>query len=262
LLIAQRYVSSEGERADGSVHLLKLTANGLEHARHLRRISRSKTERDIYLHNVLVRWVYEHAPAGGSASLQEFAGDEKWWFAGTQVTWDEVYAAVDYLEAESLLRVERANGYIGVRPTPLGINFAHSHMLLRSFMTGQQPQTSGVTNNFFRSNVVQGDAPGSNLATGDNVTQTVNQGVDADALTSLVAQLRQIAPALDLSDDNAEDLAEEIDALEREGTDPGRGRRIWRAILRIVSPALGSAVAAGSEQVVQAAIAAGSDLFS
>ncbi|WP_314414832.1 hypothetical protein [Streptomyces sp. DSM 40484] len=245
LLIAQRYVNSEGERADGSVHLLKLTANDLGHARHLRRISRSKAEREIHLHSVLVRWAHEHAPAGGSASLQEFASDEKWWFAGTQVTWDEVYAAVDYLDAENLLRVERANGYVGVRPTPLGIKFAHSSMLLRTFMTTQQPQSSGTTHQYRDSIVVHGDAADSNLATGGNNTQTVNQGVDTDALASLVIQLRQVAPTLALLEDDAEDLAEEIDALELEGTELNRGRRIWRAIMRIVGPALGSAVAAG-----------------
>ncbi|WP_326757338.1 hypothetical protein OHB35_53200 [Streptomyces phaeochromogenes] len=262
LLIEHRYVSSEGERADGSVHLIKLTANGLEHARHLHRISQSRAERDIYLHNWLVRWAYEHAPAGGSASLQEFAGDEHWWFAGTQVTWAEVYAAVDYLEAENLLRVERTNGFIGLRPTPLGIKFAHSRMTLRTFMTTQQPQSSGVTHQYRDSIVVHGDAAGSNLATGGNNTQTVNQGVDADALATLVTQLRQVAPTLALPEDDAEDLAEEIDTLEREGTEPSRGRKIWRAIMRIVGPALGSAAAAGSEQAVQAAVTAGSELFS
>jgi len=261
-LIARRYVSSEGERADGSVHLIKLTANGLEQARHLRRISQSRAERDIYLHNWLVRWAYEHAPAGGSASLQEFAGDEHWWFAGTQVTWDEVYAAVDYLEAENLLGVERTIGYIGVWPTPLGIKFAHSNMTLRTFMTTQQPQASGVIHQYRDSIVVHGDASGSALATGGNNTQTVSQGVDADALASLVAQLRQVAPALELPEDDADDLAEEIDALEREGTEPGRGRKIWRAIMRIVGPTLGSVAAAGSEQAVQAAVTAGSELFS
>ncbi|MGW4984838.1 hypothetical protein [Streptomyces mirabilis] len=105
---------------------------------------------------MLVRWAYEHSPAAGSASLQEFAGDEHWWFAGTQVTWDEVFAAVDYLEAENLLRVERTNGRIGVRPTPLGIKFAHSRMTLRTFMSTHQPQSSGVTNNVGDSIVVNG----------------------------------------------------------------------------------------------------------
>ncbi|MGW9594980.1 hypothetical protein ACWHLZ_32335 [Streptomyces chartreusis] len=165
LLVGRGYASSE-ERADGFSYRFKLTANGLDHARELLRRSRSKIERDTYLHNVLVRWAYERVPAGGSASLQGFAGDEHWWFAGTEVTWDEVFAAVHFLEAEGLLRVEDANGFARVQPTPLGIKFAHSKQTLRTFTTTQSGQGSGVTNNFFDSNVVQGDAPGSNFATG------------------------------------------------------------------------------------------------
>ncbi|MEV5878000.1 hypothetical protein AB0L75_28000 [Streptomyces sp. NPDC052101] len=245
MLIARRYVSSESERADGSVRLIKLTGAGLEHARHLRQISRSKAER-----------------AGGSASLQEFAGGEHWWFAGTQVSWDEVLAAVYFLEAENLLAVERTTASIGIRPTPLGIKFALSNMTLRTFMSTQKLPSSGVTNNYGDSIVVHGDVSGSALVTGGGNTQTVNQGVNVDALVSLVAQLRQIAPALELRADDAQDLAEGIDALEREGAEPGRGHKIWRAIMRIVNPALVSAVAAGSEQAVQAAITAGSELFS
>ncbi|MFI1045357.1 hypothetical protein ACH4U3_05985 [Streptomyces griseoruber] len=142
--------------------------------------------------NWLVRRAYDNTPAGGSASLQEFAGDEHWWFAGTEVTWDEGFAAVDFLEAENLLAVERIPGRIGVRPTPLCIGFALSRMTLRTFMSTQQPHSSSVTNHF-GSIVVQGNATGNNLATGGGNTQTVIQGVDGDALASLVAQLRQIA---------------------------------------------------------------------
>ncbi|MEU9171519.1 hypothetical protein AB0D34_27570 [Streptomyces sp. NPDC048420] len=73
---------------------------------------------------------------GGQASagfaFQEFAGDEHWWFAGTEVTWDEIFAAVDSFGAENLLAVERIPGRIGVRPTPLGIKFALSLMTLRT----------------------------------------------------------------------------------------------------------------------------------
>ncbi|MFJ9105648.1 hypothetical protein ACIRJM_45200 [Streptomyces sp. NPDC102405] len=261
ILLDRRYVSNEGDRADGSVHLIKLTGAGLEQALHLSRISHSKTERDTYLHNVLVRWAYEHTPAGGSASLQEFAGDDRWWFAGTQVTWDEVDAAVDFLVTEKLLAVERAIGHIGIRPTPLGIKFAHSNQTLRFFMTTQPPHSPIVNNDNRGSITVHGDASGSALVTGDRNTVTLNQGLSADALAALVTQLREVASSLGLAQDDAEDLAAEIDNLEQEGAEPARGRRIWRAIMRIVAPAVTTAAAAGADQAVQAAITAGSDLF-
>ncbi|MFD8724997.1 hypothetical protein ACFV2H_45385 [Streptomyces sp. NPDC059629] len=241
---------------------LTWTPAGLEKAKHLRKISQQKAERDQYLHNVLVRWAYEHTPAGGSARLEEFAEDERWWFAGTQVTWPEVHVAVDYLEAENLLAGGRASRYSAVEPTPLGIKFALTTMTLRMFMTTQQPQPSSVTNNFNSGIVVHGSATGSNFATGGGNTQSLAQGVDADGLASLVAHLRQVASDLPLSQDDARDLAEDIDALEREGAEPSRGRRIWRAIVRILTPALTQAATAGSEHVVRAAIERGAELFS
>lgn len=258
-LRAAGYVRIAAESRDTAA--LQLTPQGVERAHHLRNISRSKSERDIYLHNVLVRWAYDNSPAGGSASLQMFAGDERWWFAGTQVTWDEVFAAVDFLEAEKLLAVERAIGRIGIRPTPLGIRFSHSNQTLRFFMETQPSQSPIVNNDNRGSIVVHGDASGSALVTGDSNTVTLNQGMREDALAGLITQLRQVVPDLDLPQDDAEDLAAEIDNLEREGGEPARGRRIWRAIMRIVTPAVTSAAAAGADQAVQAAITAGSDLF-
>ncbi|MGW9594979.1 hypothetical protein ACWHLZ_32330 [Streptomyces chartreusis] len=63
---------------------------------------------------------------------------------------------------------------------------------------------------------------------------------------------------MELAQEDAEDLSEEIDALESEGAEPVRGRRIMRRIARIIVPA---AVGAGSDAAVQAAIAAGTGLF-
>ncbi|MFC8429848.1 hypothetical protein, partial [Streptomyces sp. NPDC057253] len=104
-------------------------------------------------------------------------------------------------------------------------------------MSTQQPHTSNVTNNYRDSVVVQGTPPAAILATGRGNIQTVNRGVDGDALASLVAQLRHIAPTLELSQQDAKELAEEIDSLESEGDEPTRGRRIMRRIARIVTPA-------------------------
>ncbi|WP_327666666.1 hypothetical protein OHN37_07515 [Streptomyces sp. NBC_00485] len=93
-----------------------------------------------------------------------------------------MYAAVDFLEAEKLLEMERTVGPVSIRLTPWGINFAHSHMALRTSMTTQQPQSPNVTNNFGDSIVVHRTLSGSALATGD---------VNADTLASLVTQLRR-----------------------------------------------------------------------
>ncbi|MDX3205671.1 hypothetical protein [Streptomyces scabiei] len=256
-LVARGYIRGETTQANGATILIRLTARGLEQAYELRRRSTSRIDREAHLHNMLVRWAHERSSAGGWADLQEFAVDENRWFAGTELSWDEVQAAVNYLESVGLLKVDRAEGSTRIAPTPLGTKFAHSHMLLGSFMNSQQPSAASFTT-YVSSNIVNGDVSGGNLATGGNNTQTSNQGVDADALAALVSQLREVAPSLGLSEEDAQDLADEIDDLEREGAEPGRGARIWRSITRIVVPA---AVGAGADQSVQAAIAAGAGLF-
>lgn len=251
-------VRVESESADGTAYLIRLTRVGLERAVALRERSRSKAQRDVYLHNVLLRFAYQHSPAGGSVSLQLFAEEDGWWFGGTEVTWDEVFAAVDFLEHEGLLAVDRIVGDQQIRPTHLGSKFARSNVTLRTFMSTQQPHNSGVTHHYSDSVVVHGGAPGSNLATGGGNTQTVNNGVDADALASLVTQLREVAPTLELSQEDEEDLVEEIDTLERQGADVGMARRSWRRIKRIVGPV---ALTVGTEHAVQAAIAGGTALL-
>lgn len=251
-------VRVESESPDGTAQLVSMTHLGLLHAAELRERARSKANRDVHLHNVLVRFAYNHSPAGASAKLQLFAADDGWWFAGTEVTWDEVFAAVDFLEHEGLLVVERIAGDERIQPTHLGSKFALSKGTLRMFMSTQQPHSSNVTNHYTDSIVVHGSAPGSNLATGGGNTQTVNHGVDTEALASLITQLREVVPTLELSQADAEDLTEEIDTLAGEGAEPGRARRTLRRVRRIMVPAATTVLA---EQAVQAAIAGGTTLL-
>lgn len=63
-----------------------MTHLGLLHAAERRERARSKANRDVHLHNVLVRFAYNHSPAGGSVKLQLFAADDGRWFAGSEVT--------------------------------------------------------------------------------------------------------------------------------------------------------------------------------
>ncbi|WP_327666667.1 hypothetical protein OHN37_07520 [Streptomyces sp. NBC_00485] len=67
---------------------------------------------------------------------------------------------------------------------------------------------------------------------------------------------------MDLAADDAQDLAEDIDGLERDGTDLSLSQRTWCRITRILTSTIASAAAAGSEQAGHEAIVPGSQLFS
>ena len=173
------------------------TDEGRECARRLQQAARQKVWRDSHLHHALMTWTYEHSPAGGSADLEQFGDADDWWFAGTPVTWEEVIDAVQYLEAEGLLTVNRSDRFY-VQPTSIGVKFMHSKEDLSTFLARQTRSAGGVAHHYRGSIVVHGDASGAALVTGDNNALTFNQGAGAIALRSFVAQLRQIAPSLSL----------------------------------------------------------------
>ncbi|MFD6822776.1 hypothetical protein ACFWC5_20735 [Streptomyces sp. NPDC060085] len=223
--------------------------------------SRQPSLRYRHLYNTLAHWAYENSPPGLPAELPDFFETDGWWFLGAPMTWAEIFEAVLFLEREGFLR---AVGVLSSRGrlwlTDLGIIFVQSEKDLRTFMADRTPQGNSFNTTHNTVNI-HGNTNNSNIASGSHNSQAITHGVDAHSLAQLVSQLRQIAPSLDLPVDDAQDLAQEINALEREGVEPGRGRRIWRRIARIVTPALTSAVAAGSEQAVQTAITAGSQMF-
>ncbi|WP_416963869.1 hypothetical protein [Streptomyces sp. Agncl-13] len=154
------------------------TDKGLLHAQQLRQDSQDRAQRDIHLHNALVRWAYENCPRpAGSVDFTEFAGTEGWWYLGTEVSWDEVIDALLYLEAEGLLAMERLpDGGALVRPTNMGINFATGREDLRTFMTTQQPRSAAPVTNNHNSITVHGSVHGSNFASGSHNDQTITGG--------------------------------------------------------------------------------------
>ncbi|MEU0942424.1 hypothetical protein ABZ379_06450 [Streptomyces canus] len=238
------------------------TEGGWDYAQKMVSDSLQTILRYRHLYDNFAGWVYENAHPGEHIDVARFARSQCWWFLGDPLTWPEVVSAVAYLTDEGLLTWRRLpNNSALVRLTNTGITFVQSGKDLRTFMTSQPPRihTPVTTNNTVN---ISGNANNSNIASGSRLSQNLTIGVDANALAALVIQLRRVALTVNLPADDAQDLAEEITSLEREGGDLSRGRRIWRRIARIMTPTLTSAAAAGSEQLVQGAITAGTRLFS
>ncbi|MEU3049023.1 hypothetical protein ABZ705_21375 [Streptomyces sp. NPDC006984] len=111
-LVVGRWVERAVNQANGRSPLIRLTRTGASKARELRANSDSRAEREAHLNNRLLYWAYDNSPSGGSADLQMFAASKDWWFCGTEVAWNEVYAAVAYLK----VKLPRASGvrYAGI----------------------------------------------------------------------------------------------------------------------------------------------------
>ncbi|WP_148071454.1 hypothetical protein [Streptomyces sp. I6] len=176
-LVVCRWVERAVNQANGRSPLIRLTRTGASKARELRANSESRTEREAHLNNRLPRWAYNNSPSGGSADLQMFAAAEEWWFCGTEVTWDEVDAAVAYLEARGLLVADRAPRPQRITLTADGIDFVHSRQTLWFFLTTRRQQSASNGTTIVGSNVVYGPVHDSSLAAGGSNAQTVRGNV-------------------------------------------------------------------------------------
>ncbi|MCX4853779.1 hypothetical protein [Streptomyces canus] len=165
------------KQADGRSLLFRLTRTGVAKARELRAQSESRAEREAHLNNVLPRWAYNNSPSGGSADLQMFAAAKEWWFCGTQVTWDEVDAAVGYLAARDLLVADRVSRPQRITLTADGIDFVRSKQTLWFFLTTRQQRPVSNSPIIVDSNVVYGPVYDSSLAAGGSNAQTVRGNV-------------------------------------------------------------------------------------
>ncbi|MFJ5020766.1 hypothetical protein [Streptomyces goshikiensis] len=108
VLRARGWMIAEITYASGFVELVRLTPSGLTEARRLKAESTRRSSRRSYTRIAVLRWVDDTAPASGSADLQTFVFSPASWFCGSQLAWDEIHEAVQYLREKGLL--ERYGG--------------------------------------------------------------------------------------------------------------------------------------------------------
>ncbi|MFD8079338.1 hypothetical protein ACFV3E_42720 [Streptomyces sp. NPDC059718] len=228
---------------DTAVHL---TDEGRVEVRRLKQLAGDRVRRADYATNALLRWLYDQDT---SVEPEKFADAPTAYFVGTPLTAGEISSAVaelvSYELAESPTHRNDSDPYL-LQITDGGSACIRSGRAVRNYMDTQS--TAGTTNNYHGSTVVHGEVSGGVVVTGDHNTVNAGNGIDAQALTSLVQGLRDVAPQLALDPVDAEDFDAEVVALEREGGDPEQGGRIWRRIMRLAGPALTTAVATGAGQ--------------
>ncbi|MFF2902345.1 hypothetical protein [Streptomyces sp. NPDC057966] len=243
-LLSRRLVAPMFTQANGVSPLVRLTADGLQEANRLRTDSQTRTKREAHLHAALVRWAYQNAPAGGWASLQMFAADEDWWFCGTEVTWDEVDAAVDYLAEHKLLRVQRVLGRTDIAPTALGTDFAHSHTTLRTFMTQQQGSGATTTIN---------NHGGYNQFGPHNEMTFTYQGFQPDQLSQFAQQVLDAAVTMNVPEHLRDQITEDAQALQREAErEEQQPTRIKRALEGLRESFMQAGQDVAAQQLIQA----------
>lgn len=175
-------------------------------------------------------------------------------FYGEPFTVDEVNEAAKFLVEVDLIRATPVWGPDIVRPalTALGQQCVEFHDgNVRNFLN--PPQNGGsVTYNQNINGPVTGQ-----VAQGDTVNQTQNQGIDAATLAEIFKAMRDALSSVEDPDDR-EDVSDAIRELEvavEEGDNEAirkRAGRLERMGGRIGSTVLTTATAAGTEAVLQA----------
>ncbi|MFD9064662.1 hypothetical protein ACFVZ3_24420 [Kitasatospora purpeofusca] len=223
MLVDRREVDALQVRANGHPNIVMLTTIGRTKAMNLRRRSQDRAEREHHLHDVLVRWAYNQHRPGPGASIQSLPTSPDWWFCGTEVTWDEVSAAVRYLEGRGLLAgpVQFSGPPDGIRLhlTPDGEDCARSGQTVRTYLDGQRSQPPAFQ--------LTGD--NNNIAFGNNNHQSTNfsaHGVSSEDLATLVSMIRFSIPMLGLPEEQKEAVEGDVAALEAEAAtgNPDQGR--------------------------------------
>ncbi|MGW6792426.1 hypothetical protein [Streptomyces chartreusis] len=230
----------------GDDTMVHLTDEGRVEVRRLKQLAGDRVRRADYATNALLRWLYDQ---DASVEPGKFADAPAASFAGTPLTAGEISSAVaelvSYELAQSPTHRNDNDPYL-LQITDGGSACIRSGRAVRNYMETQN--TAGTTNNYHGSTVVHGEVSGGVVLTGDHNTVNAGNSIDARALAGLVQDLRDVAPQLGLDPVDAEDFEAEIVALERDGSDPEQGGRIWRRIMRLAGPALTTAVATGAGQ--------------
>ncbi|WP_327166851.1 hypothetical protein [Streptomyces zaomyceticus] len=159
----------------------------------------------------------------------------------TVLTLDEIFSAIEFLEDEKLVTVERGGG------RPVAVTLTSQGRLcgwtdnadVRGFLAGQQP--SGIHQNW--SVTVNGGAP----QIGPGNVQNNTFGYDLAQVMQLVREVHDLVPSMNLPEPVREQIDEDVEALEREAKrekpQPTRIRRLLEALQEALAQSVTHSVA-------------------
>lgn len=181
--------------------------------------------------------------------IQDFLFSEHAQILDDLLTLNEIFSAIEYLENEQLVTVERdASRPTEITLTPLGRKCGwNSKVDVQGFLAGQQP--GGIQN--FWSVAVHG---GANQIGPGNV-QNNSFGLNAGDVMELVREVKGLVPSMDVPEPVLERITEDVEALERETQrekpQPRRMHRILEALLENMAMNAGTAAAAASTAIIR-----------
>ncbi|WP_147981026.1 hypothetical protein [Streptomyces sp. MS191] len=176
--------------------------------------------------------------------VQNFLSSEHAQILDDVLTLDEIFSAIEYLENEQLVRVERdASRPTAITLTPLGRKCGwNSNVDVQGFLAGQQPvgiQTSWSVEVYGGANQI---GPGN--------VQNNNFGLNAEQVMKLVREVKGLVPSMDVPEPVRERITEDVEALEREAEreepQSARMRRLIEGLRESLDPSKATTVGAAT----------------
>ncbi len=234
----------------------KLTGKGHLDVEHVRSLRNNPQARAMGCREALLLWLAHEGRGAGSAALM--ATRDGWRYWDTPFTEDEVNTAARFLHETNLIKGFIYPGGTFMTPslTASGTQCVEFHDAdVRAFLN---PQPGGpvtyIQNNDF--NGGQGQT-----AQGENVTQTQNNGIDAESLSAIFKAMRDALSKIEDADDR-EDVSHAINELEAAAQDgnveivqqrAGRLRRLGNHLgVTAGNTAISTATAAGTTGILTA----------
>lgn len=186
---------------------LMVTPAGAAEVERVRKARSSNLARRNACRQGLLLWL---ADDGHDTESTEFFRQSDFRFYGTEFTEDEILAASSFLRMENLIAGAPAfDGSVSIPElTSLGhrcVDYYHGNVI--AFLDPKQQPGGGVT---YNQNI--GTVHGQ-VGQGQNVTQTQNQGIDAESLSAIFRAMRDALSTVEDPDDR-DDIEHGIQQLE------------------------------------------------
>jgi hypothetical protein len=210
-----------------------VTDRGKAEAQGLRERRADPVARVRYARETLMRWMF--ANFGGScADVAAFAQARESSFLGSQLTGDEIIAAVRYLADKKVIAADSVRG--GLRLAAEGIDCVTSGVPMNEYLA-RQPRGGPVYNVTNPQGSIIG---GEHQTVNQTNTFGFNPG-EVSQLATWAALVQQISPTLGLPEADQRELDESAQALALEAAAPGHEPSRLRRVADRLTVGLGNA---------------------
>ncbi|WP_329453225.1 hypothetical protein OG894_42310 (plasmid) [Streptomyces sp. NBC_01724] len=214
---------------------VRLTDCGVKEAKGLRRAVLSSPVRTKYTWDALLKWTFK-SRSGIPLDANAFLGTQESCCFGEPMDRNDLDEALVYLRDEGLIETD---GHVVLRITRDGFNCVMGDVKVSDYVNRRGGGHMYSTN-------FHGPVQGAQVG-GEGNTQNNAFTLDASELRKFAAQVRELAPQLNLDETVEAELVDEVDELEEAASEAspeaGKLRRLFNRVMQLLGSAPDSVIA-------------------